>query len=89
MPDANKLETLSNLGYRVLPTCGTCKHGRIRGGGWGTCDLQDYQHQKHTDTKKVSIFKSGSCPRFEISERDRSDLEASGFDIFLADELSS
>jgi hypothetical protein len=64
MPDSNKFQALRNANYRIPVNCGLCINGRIGVGClWGTCDLHDYDHQKHTGPARgVSIHIFGTCP---------------------------
>ena len=63
--DRNKLKVLRDLGYKVLPTCGLCRHSSFPQNEWGTCSANKYQHLKHTgEMRDLSIHKSGTCPKF-------------------------
>lgn len=91
MPDPNKLLALSEIGYQIYPACGNCVYANFsdpcgRSVNYGTCQLQDYQHLKHTTPRKVSIHRSGSCPRFKMREETYNCLKNSGFDIFINNE---
>ncbi len=69
--DANKLDTLRKIGYSIAPSCGLCKHGVFRGikDEFGACEVQTYQHQKHTgEPRQLSIHRSGFCPKYEGGE---------------------
>ncbi len=69
--DANKLKVLRELPYTVRRVCGLCYHGRFILTLWGTCDINEYEHQKHTDeTRALSIHQYGSCPDFQLSGAD-------------------
>lgn len=65
--DANKLKVLREIGYEIKSTCGICEHIRIAPQAeFGTCNLQTYQHEKHTgDPRQLSVHRSGCCPRFQ------------------------
>jgi hypothetical protein len=66
--DANKLQVLRDLPYKVQPVCGLCVHGVFPtpNNDWGTCGVQQYEHKKHTGpARQLSIVKYGSCPNFE------------------------
>lgn len=63
--DRNKFQVLQEVEYRVFPSCSMCKHSTFPQDDWGTCDLHEYDHDKHGDTRKLSIHKCGGCPRFE------------------------
>jgi len=61
--DANKLKKLHELGYRIRPCCGMCRHGCFTDSSmWGTCDKNTYDHLKHTESKRqLSIHMFGCC----------------------------
>lgn len=84
MPDPNKLAKLAEIGFKILPCCGLCKHGAFKpGSDWGACTITNYKHAKHVAASKTSsINKAGSCPSFELDERKAADLKKSGFDAF-------
>lgn len=64
--DANKLQVLRDLPYTIKPVCGLCEHGVFPNNEWGTCQVQQYDHQKHTGpARQLSIVKYGSCPKFK------------------------
>jgi hypothetical protein len=87
--DANKLRVLRGLPYRVLPTCGLCRHGEFPppvGREWGTCHAHSYRHLKHSTQsgetlRQLSINRSGTCPSFAV-DRERLHL-LEGFAEFL------
>ncbi len=65
--DLNKLQHLRSIGYKVAKVCGLCKHGRFPSNTWGTCAIQTYQHQKHSDSvRELSITVFGSCQKWEL-----------------------
>jgi hypothetical protein len=60
--DANKLSRLTEIGYRIGPQCGLCRHGRFTTYDWGSCDRHQYEHGKHTGpARALSIFRGGVC----------------------------
>lgn len=65
--DANKLKKLQEIGYKVHPCCGLCKHGKFRpNNDFGDCTIQGYKHLKHTaESKPLSVVRLGGCPSFE------------------------
>jgi hypothetical protein len=69
--DANKLEVLRALPYRVQKVCGLCRHGGfVPNTDWGTCIRTQYEHKKHTGpARQLSITRFGSCEGFEPDER--------------------
>lgn len=81
--DANKLERLRAIGYRIQNTCGRCISGAFAvGSSWGTCAWYKYDHQKHTDkTRDLSIHSAGTCPSFTAKRGERLD----GFSEFVED----
>ena len=78
--DANKLKVLQDIGYRILPTCGTCVHRHISPGqSWGTCVRYTYQHQKHTGKpRQLSVYVGGGCQAHEYDEAAQKALEGFG-----------
>ena len=83
MMDANKAQVLREIQYQILPTCANCEWGIFRDkSDWGTCDLYEYEHVKHTDeARQLSIHTSGTCPKFQLNEQVRYELH--GFAEFL------
>lgn len=75
--DRRKLQVLQALPYRILSTCALCTHSMFgTHGEWGTCGLHDYEHGKHTGGKRqLSINRSGTCPSFQMDEKDFVALE--------------
>lgn len=68
--DANKLQVLQDLPYTIPKTCGLCLHGEFPQNDWGTCQVTQYEHQKHTgDARQLSILRFGSCPKFEADDQ--------------------
>ena len=65
--DANKALALHRIDYAVRDTCGRCRHGEFPSRTpWGTCAAHEYQHQKHSDSRRhLSIHLSGWCRTFE------------------------
>jgi hypothetical protein len=64
MPDKNKLKVLAEQGVRIVPTCGTCTHGKFFGRPWGECSLRTYQHEKHTGLRQMPAHLSFTCPSY-------------------------
>ncbi len=63
--DANKLQVLRDLPYKIPAVCGLCAHGEFPNNEWGTCRAQQYDHVKHTGpARQLSIVKFGTCPKF-------------------------
>jgi hypothetical protein len=78
--DANKKRKLTDLGYRVLDTCGRCMHGQFKGYEWGTCQKHTYQHQKHSyKVRQLSIHRSGYCNSEHFQPKPGEDLH--GFKV--------
>ena len=76
--DLNKVRELKDIGFKIVPTCGLCKHSAIGPMvSFGTCSIQTYQHLKHTGpARQLSIHRSGWCPEFTIAPRALPDLGA-------------
>ena len=79
--DANKRLRLVEIGYRILPTCATCKYGQFHMDEWGTCGAYNYIHLKHGDLRELSINKSGTCPQHRFDESELRNLHA--FEEFI------
>lgn len=59
--DGNKRAELAAIGFKALPTCSTCVHGKIAG-DWGTCGLHEYVHLKHSGPpREMSVPRTGWC----------------------------
>jgi hypothetical protein len=77
MPDDNKFEKLSEVGFRIPISCGLCIHGQFVGSSeWGECGKHRYQHKKHDnpeDGRGVSIVRAGTCdvPELDPTRVDR------------------
>jgi len=68
--DANKLVKLKEIDYHVPKTCGLCINSSFAApsGEWGECTKHSYDHQKHTDARRLlSIYRGGTCSGFELS----------------------
>ena len=65
MPDPAKFRKLEDVGYAVSPCCFLCAYGMFvpHTHCWGTCtrDEHDYQHEKHSGTKRLGIHHLGCC----------------------------
>jgi len=85
--DANKLKVLRDLDYKINKACGNCQHSSFRGGSlFGTCNVNDYVHLKHTGEKRqLSINFFGECEKYNISKRFEDQLE--GFKEFLPEDV--
>lgn len=61
--DENKFKKLKELKYSIRKTCGNCEYFTNKHPSYfGTCDIHEYQHQKHTNSKRqLSVEKSGNC----------------------------
>jgi hypothetical protein len=69
--DENKLKKLVHVGYEIRKCCGLCKHGQFKHDDWGTCKLHDYEHLKHTQSKRqLSIYRYGTCSNVKYKERE-------------------
>jgi hypothetical protein len=81
--DDNKRKKLAEIGYRILPCCALCKHGKFKpNNDFGDCTANTYEHLKHSgDARQLSINRLGSCPRFQVDEARLSFLH--GFREFL------
>ncbi len=65
--DENKRQELHRIGYMILGSCGTCKHGDFPNNDWGSCEVHTYEHLKHTgDRRHLSIHRSGWCKSFTV-----------------------
>lgn len=85
MPDEAKLDALEAADVRVVPTCGTCVH-MVGSRPWGTCALITYDHVKHSrGGRQASVHASCTCPRHELSDSAKADLERSGFDRLMVE----
>ena len=84
--DANKLEVLRAIGYRIQPHCGICVHAELSADGWGTCEAHTYSHLKHSEARShLSIHSTGSCSSFEIDHAKVAILGLHAFAEFLPD----
>lgn len=75
--DANKLRVLREIDYCIPKQCGNCQHGEFSypDSPFGGCMLQTYDHLKHTGPPKpLSIYKSGSCSKWEPDEEEIASL---------------
>ena len=84
--DANKLEKLREISYKIFPCCGLCKNGNfVPSSLWGTCKIKDYQHKKHTKNKRqLSIHRFGGCNDYIINPDQIKELHA--YQEFIGDE---
>ena len=84
--DANKLEVLRRIGYRIQTHCGICRHADLSPDGWGYCDRHTYQHRKHSEERsRLSIHRTGSCMDFERDDDKIAALGLHAFEEFLPD----
>ena len=85
MPDINKIRALQNAEFRLRLGCHFCIHSTLKPiRDWGTSGKISYQHEKHTgEARQASIHRSGYCAYFEENMIKITELEKSGFDIFL------
>ena len=82
--DANKLEVLRAIGYRIQPHCGICVQADLSPDGWGYCNLHTYQHLKHSEERsRLSIHRTGSCSAFELDHGKVAALGLHAFAEFL------
>lgn len=65
--DNNKKTKLDEIGYKVAPSCGTCKNFRQRvDEDFGECVKYDYVHLKHSGGKRsLSVVRYGVCDGYE------------------------
>jgi len=67
--DKNKLVKLKEIGYKIQPCCRLCQHCDFKPmQSFGTCKIQEYEHLKHSDKRKLSINALGICPEFALDE---------------------
>jgi hypothetical protein len=60
--DQDKLRVLKEIHYEIKEVCGNCVHSKLSADGWGTCTLQRYVHQKHSESEReLSINRAGYC----------------------------
>lgn len=62
--DANKLEKLRQVGYRIDGCCCVCVHGHFPTphSSFGTCGSFRYTHLKHSDSEReLSVCRFGRC----------------------------
>lgn len=64
--DKNKLVVLKEIGYEVQPACVLCVFSEFPNDDWGTCERNTYEHNKHQEERRLSIYKSGKCPDFML-----------------------
>ena len=61
--DRNKAKRVIEVGLRVAKCCGTCQEfesGSQRG-GWGTCRVFTYIHEKHKGERQLSVHRAHFC----------------------------
>jgi len=66
--DANKLQKLKNIGYKLRPVCATCRFFRIvtMDSKFSTCKKHVYVHQKHKEkARELSVHSYGWCSDWE------------------------
>jgi hypothetical protein len=71
--DANKLQKLRQISYKIKKCCGTCEYGQFglihAENVWGQCKLHNYDHLKHADSRRqLSINQFGYCSKFKWNE---------------------
>lgn len=68
--DINKASKLREIGYKIEPSCGTCKHFVQRSDeDFGDCQIHDYEHLKHTGgRRRLSVVRYGQCKSFEAND---------------------
>jgi len=66
--DANKLEVLRRMPYKINKVCGLCAHSEfVSESAWGGCQKHLYDHLKHKEpAKPLSIHMFGTCPAFTM-----------------------
>lgn len=75
MPDKAKLKVLQDNGVRIAKTCGTCKHSKIpRGSFWGSCELAEYQHEKHDGMRPMPAHLAFWCPKHSYGDKQLMEL---------------
>ena len=81
--DENKRIKLLNIDYHVRPCCAMCRHAEFKPGRlgirwlqrWGSCQLHEYKHLKHTGPpKKLSINLFGHCHDFSLNKDSLAEL---------------
>lgn len=73
--DINKKKKLEAIGYHVNPCCGICEYAILSEDGWGTCELFNYFHLKHEETRQLSITQYGLCNYYVEDPNKTSPLE--------------
>jgi len=75
MPDDAKFKKLREVGYTIRPCCFFCAYGLFvpHSHPWGVCTREgnDYQHGKHTDTKRLGVHHFGCCRNGFVLEHAR------------------
>lgn len=69
--DKNKLKVLREIDYVIPKQCQLCEHGTFPSAGspFGTCNIQTYEHLKHTgEPRQLSIYVGGSCSKWVPDE---------------------
>lgn len=76
--DANKQKKLEEIKYAIKRCCGLCIYSKIEPHQeWGTCDFHEYDHEKHTQSKRyLSINRFGSCDSWNLNRGKEPDLGA-------------
>jgi hypothetical protein len=78
--DDNKLKKLQDIGYTIQKCCANCAESEVGGvAQWGTCNVVGYFHNKHGETRALSINATGVCPQ----HRWREALVLGAFDQFV------
>lgn len=74
--DANKLQVLNDIGYKIRETCGTCRDFQVfTKSDFGTCSYHEYKHLKHTgEPRQLSVHQHGYCPWWRPNEQVRVSL---------------
>lgn len=67
--DANKKIRLTEIKYRILRSCGTCRYAVIISGAeFGVCKRFTYEHEKHTESLRLlSVNRYGVCEDYQRS----------------------
>ena len=82
--DANKLSKLKEIKYSVKQCCALCIFAILEPDGWGVCGLNDYNHEKHTESlRRLSITEYGSCEDWKLNPNSVNNLGA--YKEFLED----
>lgn len=81
--DKNKLQVLNHIEYRIMRVCASCVHGDFNDrSSFGYCDEWTYEHEKHGETRFLSVHVHGHCRMW----KGRQDDEKENFKKYLRSE---